>query len=100
MILLNTFKKGAFKLSIEHQLPIFPIIFYDCKRKFPWHTHFGYVGSLRVKALDLVDTNGMTEKDIDRLSLVLHKKIKDHLLYDTKKNSINAIELWRNRTPH
>jgi hypothetical protein len=42
----------------------------------------------------------MTEKDIDRLSLALHKKIKDHLLSDTKKNSINAIELWRNRTPH
>ena len=100
MILLNTFKRGAFKLAIEHQLPIFPIIFYDCKRKFPWHTHFGYVGSLRVKALDLFDTKEMTEKDIDRLSLVLHKKIKDHLLSDTKKNSINAIELWRNRTPH
>ena len=62
--------------------------------------YFGHVGSLRVKALDLFDTKEMTEKDIDRLSLALHKKIKDHLLSDTKKNSINAIELWRNRTPH
>ncbi len=43
-VLLNPFKKGAFKLAIEHQLPLFPMVFYDCKRKFPWYTTYGYGG--------------------------------------------------------
>ena len=95
-ILLNPFKKGAFKLAIEHQLPILPIIFYDCKRKFPWHTNYGYLGSLRVKALNLVETNGMNEKNINTLTFDTFKKIENHLLADPKKSSIDAIELWKN----
>ena len=95
-ILLNPFKKGAFKLAIEHQLPILPIIFYDCKRKFPWHTNYGYLGSLRVKALNLVETNGMNEKNINTLTFDTYKKIENHLLADPKKSSIDAIELWKN----
>jgi len=94
-ILLNPFKKGAFKLAIEYQLPIFPLIFYDCKRKFPWHTKFGYLGSLRVKALKLVSTNGMSEKNIASLSLEIHQKIENQLLIDPKKTAIKAIEIWK-----
>ena len=37
-VFLNTFKQGAFKLSIEHQLEICPMVFLDCKRKHPWST--------------------------------------------------------------
>tara|TARA_Y100000389_G_scaffold94460_1_gene91125 strand:+ start:195 stop:968 length:774 start_codon:yes stop_codon:yes gene_type:complete len=94
-ILLNSFKKGAFKLAIEHQLPVFPLVFYDCKRKFPWHTNFGYFGSLRIKALKLVSTNGMSEKNINLLSLEVYQKIENQLLVDPKKTAIEAIELWK-----
>ena len=31
-IVLSDFKKGAFKLAIEHKLPIVPLSFYDCKK--------------------------------------------------------------------
>jgi 1-acyl-sn-glycerol-3-phosphate acyltransferase len=98
-ILLNSFKKGAFKLAIEHQLPVFPLVFYDCKRKFPWHTNFGYSGSLRIKALKLVSTNGMSEKNINLLSLEVYQKIETQLLIDPKKTAIEAIELWNRYKP-
>ena len=75
-LLLNPFKQGAFKLAIEHKLPLFPMVFLDCKRKFPWYTTHGYSGSLRVKALDLIETRGMTEADIHPLTERMHQEIK------------------------
>ena len=48
-IFLNEFKRGAFKIAIDHQIPIIPMCFLDCKRKFPWYPRFGYPGQLRVK---------------------------------------------------
>jgi len=48
-IFLNEFKRGAFKIAIDHQIPIIPMCFLDCKRKFPWYPRFGFPGELRVK---------------------------------------------------
>ena len=48
-IFLNEFKRGAFKIAIDHQIPIIPMCFLDCKRKFPWYPRFGYPGQLRVR---------------------------------------------------
>ncbi len=94
-VLLNPFKKGAFKLAIEHKLPVFPIVFYDCKRKFPWHTYYGYFGILRVKGLNLIETKGMSEKNIIPLTLKIHNQIKNELINDPKQESIKAIRLWK-----
>lgn len=94
-VLLNPFKKGAFKLAIEHKLPIFPMIFYDCKRKFPWYTTHGFGGSLRVKAMELQQTKGMTESDIKPLSLKMYNEIEHQLLTDPKQHSLKAIEVWK-----
>ena len=64
-ILLNPFKKGAFKLASEHQLPILPIVFLDCKRKFPWYTTYGYPGSLRAKALEVIPQADINSKTME-----------------------------------
>jgi len=94
-VLLNPFKKGAFKLAIEHELPILPMIFYDCKRKFPWYTTHGFGGSLRVKALQLKQTKGMTEADIKPLSLKMFSEIEYELMNDPKQHSLQAIKVWK-----
>lgn len=94
-VLLNPFKKGAFKLAIEHQLPIFPMVFYDCKRKFPWYTTHGFAGVLRVKAMELKQTKGMTEADIKPLSLKMHRQMEEQLINDPKQHSLQAIEVWK-----
>ena len=97
-ILLNVFKKGAFKLATEHQLPILPLVFLDCKRKFPWYTTHGYPGSLRVKALNIISADEVQSQTIEVLQLKLHKQIKTTLENDPQGKAVEAIEVWKKKT--
>lgn len=97
-ILLNAFKKGAFKLATEHQLPILPLVFLDCKRKFPWYTTHGYPGSLRVKALNIISADEVQSQTIEVLQLKLHKQIKTTLENDPQGKAVEAIEVWKKKT--
>ena len=97
-ILLNAFKRGAFKIAIEHKLKILPIIFLDCKRKFPWYTTHGFPGELRVKAMDLIDTNSMRKENINELTDKMYEKIYRELLNDPKQNAVKAILIWEKMT--
>jgi len=83
-IVLNPFKQGAFKLAIEHKLPILPMAFLDCKRKFPWHTSHGFPGDLRAKALEIIPTSNLKETDIPNLQEKAYQIIKISLLNDPK----------------
>ena len=94
-ILLNPFKKGAFKLASEHSLPILPLVFLDCKRKFPWYTTHGYPGSLRVKVLELISVKEIQSKTIEILQQESHQQIKNTLLNDPKKRALEAIDVWK-----
>ena len=40
-IVLDTFKDGAFRLAINHQIPIVPITFYDNKKRFSYRFFSG-----------------------------------------------------------
>jgi len=55
-ILLDTFKDGAFRLAIEHQIPIAPMTFLDNKKRFSYTFFSGGPGKLRVKTHDLIST--------------------------------------------
>lgn len=90
-ILLNPFKKGAFKMAIEHQLPIIPLVFFDCKRKFPWYTTYGYPGVLRVKAMPIIAIERKKENELQTLISSTHQKMEKALLEDEKKAALNAI---------
>ena len=46
-IVLDTFKDGAFRLAIEHHLPIIPIIFHDNKKRFSYTFFSGGPGKIR-----------------------------------------------------
>ena len=64
-ILLDSFKDGAFRLAIDHQLPIVPIAFPDNKNRFSYTFLSGSPGLLRAKILDFIETKGkiMTDKN-------------------------------------
>jgi len=94
-ILLNTFKQGAFKLAIEHQLDICPIVFMDCKRKFPWHTTHGYPGKLRVDIYPSMSSKGLTEKDIPILQQKTFDLIFRALNNDPEQKAVEAIRVWK-----
>lgn len=97
-ILLNPFKSGAFKIAVEHQLPICPMVFLDCKRKFPWYTTHGYPGQLRVDIHPPLSTKGLTENDIPMLQKKTYDLIHSELQNDPRQMAVNAIEVWKKVT--
>ena len=66
-IVLSEFKKGAFRLALEYQIPIVPMTFYDCKKRFSYTFFSGGPGKLRVKIHKFIATEGLTLKDCDAL---------------------------------
>lgn len=91
-LLLNTFKRGAFKISVDHQIPIIPMVFLDCKRKFPWHINYGFPGQLRVKTFETVNPKTFNFK-IENLNNHIRKIILDGLISDPLQSNQKAIEL-------
>ncbi|MBZ9629110.1 1-acyl-sn-glycerol-3-phosphate acyltransferase [Psychroflexus sp. CAK1W] len=56
---LDEFKDGAFRLSIEHQIPIVPISFPDSKKRFRYGFDSGSPGVLRAVIHPLIQTEGL-----------------------------------------
>ncbi|RXP64427.1 1-acyl-sn-glycerol-3-phosphate acyltransferase [Lutibacter sp. HS1-25] len=83
-VVLSEFKKGAFRLAIEHQIPIVPISFYDCKKRFSYTFFSGGPGKLRVKIHKFIYTEGLTLKDCDALKDKTFNLIYNDLLLKQK----------------
>lgn len=62
-ILLDEFKDGAFRLAIEHQIPIVPMTFADNKHRFSFSFFSGSPGRMRVKVHNFIPTAGLTLDD-------------------------------------
>lgn len=62
-VLLDEFKDGAFRLAIEHQIPIVPITFADNKERFSYTFFSGSPGLMRVKVHHFVETTGKSDED-------------------------------------
>jgi 1-acyl-sn-glycerol-3-phosphate acyltransferase len=62
-IVLDSFKDGAFRLAIEHQIPILPITFADNKKHFSYTFFSGSPGLLRAKIHPLIETKGKIAAD-------------------------------------
>ena len=46
-IVLDSFKNGAFRLAIEHHIPIVPMTFHDNKKRFSYTFFSGGPGKIR-----------------------------------------------------
>jgi 1-acyl-sn-glycerol-3-phosphate acyltransferase len=55
-IVLDSFKDGAFRLAVEHEIPIVPMTFYDNKRLFSYTFLSGSPGLMRVKGHRFFET--------------------------------------------
>jgi 1-acyl-sn-glycerol-3-phosphate acyltransferase len=55
-IVLDSFKDGAFRLAVEHEIPIVPMTFYDNKRLFSYTFLSGSPGLMRVKVHRFFET--------------------------------------------
>jgi 1-acyl-sn-glycerol-3-phosphate acyltransferase len=86
-VILDKFKNGAFSLAIQFQIPIIPITFLDCERKFPYffaYKHFhGCPGRLRANVHEFVETKGLNQENRESLK----KRVYDILFKDLESNS-------------
>ncbi|AWG20885.1 1-acyl-sn-glycerol-3-phosphate acyltransferase [Flavobacterium faecale] len=94
-IVLDVFKDGAFRLALEHQIPILPITFADNKKRFSYTFFSGSPGIMRAKIHTPIATEGKTL--LDRKALreetwqVIHNQL---LVFNTKTdNSPQSINL-------
>lgn len=83
-VVLAPFKNGAFSLAIEHQIPIVPQLYFDCKRMLSWNFFKGHPGTFRIKQLKFIETKGLTMDDKNSLKEQTFKIMQGELLNDKK----------------
>ena len=90
-ILLDEFKDGAFRLAINHQIPVVPITFYDNKKRFSYTFFSGSPGKMRAKIHQFLPTNGLATADTKALNEKSRTLIWDELSLSeiTKKSHPN-----------
>ena len=67
-IVLDTFKDGAFRLAINHQIPIVPLIFPDNKKRFSYTFFSGSPGKMRAIVNTFIPTEGLSTDDTKALN--------------------------------
>lgn len=91
-IILDEFQKGAFRLAIEFQIPLVPITFYDCKKRFSYTFFSGSPGDLRVKKHPFLSTKGLTKKDKNELKNQTYQIIYNDLINDIEQTQLSTIK--------
>lgn len=87
-IVLDAFKDGAFRLAINHQIPVVPITFYDNKKRFSYTFFSGGPGKMRVKIHKFFKTEGLTIDDTKQLNETTRTVILEELNKPIKKEKL------------
>ncbi|MFT5714423.1 MAG: 1-acyl-sn-glycerol-3-phosphate acyltransferase [Flavobacterium sp.] len=86
-IVLDTFKDGAFRLAIEHQIPILPITFADNKKRFSYTFFSGSPGIMRAKIHPQIETFGKTGVDRKAIREEARTVVYSQLVHYEKKDT-------------
>ncbi len=79
-IMLDEFKDGAFRLAINHQIPIVPLIFVDNKERFSYTFFSGSPGRMRVKIHKFIPTEGLKTEDTKMVNEQAREVILNQLM--------------------
>ena len=83
-VFLDEFKNGAFRLAIDHQIPIVPMTFPDNKKRFPYKFG-GYPGKMRVHVHHFIETKGLTLANREEIKSKARETILKRLQNDLNK---------------
>lgn len=85
-VILDEFKDGAFRLAINHKIPIVPLVFPDNKKRFSFSFFSGSPGVMRVKQNEFLSTKDFDSKESSVLRETARKVILNELLnFENKK---------------
>lgn len=79
-VVLADFKDGAFGLAIEHQIPLLPVLFLDCKKRFPYRFLGGKMGEMRILVYPLIESTGLKQENRRYFKEKTHTFLKNELL--------------------
>ena len=89
-VILDKFRNGAFSLAIQFQIPIVPITFLDCEKKFPYffaYNHFyGSPGKLRANVHEFIETKGLNQENKEPLKEKVYDILHKDLLSNSSQN--------------
>lgn len=82
-VVLDPFRDGAFRLAIDHQIPIVPFTFHDNKKRFPYTFFIGSPGQMRVKVHPQISTEGLIQQNKRQLREQTREVILEELVNPT-----------------
>jgi 1-acyl-sn-glycerol-3-phosphate acyltransferase len=89
---LKEFYDGAFRVAIETQTPVKPVLFLDAYRRMPYESLFRMTpGRNRILYLNEIPVDGYTLKDVG--------KLKDEVYAIMEKKLVEYDAAWRKPTP-
>jgi len=91
-ITLTDFKDGAFRLAINHQIPIVPLTFLDNKKRFSYTFFSGGPGQMRVFIHKFLDTTGLGVEDTKQLKDTGYSIIYNRLKLHENKKATHGTE--------
>lgn len=74
---LLPFKKGAFHLAVQAQIPIIPLVVSNTSNLYSFKLFNFNRGEINIKVLDPISTIGLTKDDVPRLTQEIYDKMKD-----------------------
>ena len=84
-IILDEFRDGAFRLAIDHQIPVIPITFHDTKKRFSYKFFSGSPGKLRVRIHKFISTKDLEGTD----KRILKEKTRNIILQELENPSLH-----------
>lgn len=79
-VVLDSFKDGAFRLAIEHQIPVVPIVFLDNKKRFSYEFFSGSPGKTRAVVMPFIQTENLKSSDASEIKQESRELILDKLI--------------------
>ncbi|WP_282042301.1 lysophospholipid acyltransferase family protein [Winogradskyella flava] len=87
-VILDDFKDGAFRLAINHKIPVVPITFYDNKKRFSYTFFSGGPGKMRAKIHKFFKTEDLTIEDTKSLNEKARTVILEELSQSLKTEKL------------
>lgn len=83
-IVLDTFKDGAFRLAIDHNIPIVPLTFHDNKKRLSYFFFRGGPGVLRVKRHKKINTDQFSKEN----KRIIKDEVRQIILHELEQPTL------------
>lgn len=90
-VILDRFKDGAFRLAIDYQIPIVVRSFHYLRYMFPFEIDVGYPGTVPVKTLEVISTEGKEHLDVKKLKIQVYELLYNDIISYERKYTHSLI---------